>query len=73
MNDPREVFQRLNSGFINDLEGPERAAARDQRRMVMAAVQSQYAALKPKVSVTDREKLERHGDFDDRSAGCGST
>lgn len=63
MNNPREVFERLNSGFINDLQGPERATARDQRRMVMAAVQTQYAALKPKVSIADREKLERHGDF----------
>jgi hypothetical protein len=63
MNDPREVFQRLNSGFINDLAGPEQAAGRDQRRLVMAAVQAQYAALKPKISLTDREKLERHGDF----------
>lgn len=63
MNDPREVFQRLNSGFINDLAGPEQAAAREQRRLVMAAVQSQYASLRPKVSLVDRQKLERHADF----------
>jgi hypothetical protein len=63
MNDPREVFQRLNSGFMNDLSGPEQAAGRDQRRLVMAAVQSQYASLRPKVSLLDRQKLERHADF----------
>jgi len=63
MNDPREVFQRLNSGFSNDLAGPELATARDQRRMVMAAVQAQYSALRPRVSVRDREKLELHADF----------
>ena len=45
MNDPREVFQRLNAGFMSDLDGPEQAAGRDQRRLVMAAVQAQYAAL----------------------------
>jgi uncharacterized protein DUF1552 len=63
MNDPREVFQRLNSGFVNDLSGPEQSAAREQRRLVMAAVQSQYSALKPRISVLDRQKLERHADF----------
>lgn len=63
MNDPGEVFQRLNSGFVKDLDGPDQAAARDQRRMVMAAVQAQYAALKNRVSVKDREKLELHADF----------
>jgi hypothetical protein len=63
MNDPGEVFQRLNSGFTNDLVGPEQATAREQRRMVMAAVQQQYSALRPRVSVKDREKLERHADF----------
>jgi uncharacterized protein DUF1552 len=63
MNDPREVFQRLNSGFMNDLAGPEQAAGREQRRLVMAAVQSQYAALRPKISGVDRIKLERHADF----------
>jgi hypothetical protein len=63
MNDPREVFQRLNSGFMNDLSGPEQAAGRDQRRLVMAAVQSQYASLRPRVSLLDRQKLERHADF----------
>jgi hypothetical protein len=63
MNDPGEVFQRLNSGFVKDLEGPDQAAARDQRRMVMAAVQAQYGALKNRVSVKDREKLELHADF----------
>src|SRR6185503_21110956 len=46
-----------------DLEGPEQAAARDQRRLVMATVQAQYGALRPRVSVKDREKLERHADF----------
>jgi Protein of unknown function (DUF1552) len=63
MNDPREVFQRLNSGFVSDLAGPEQAAGRDQRRLVMAAVQAQYAYLRPKVSLLDRVKLERHADF----------
>ena len=63
MNDPREVFQRLNSGFVSDLAGPEQAVARDQRRLVMAAVQAQYASLKPRISVLDRLKLERHADF----------
>lgn len=63
MNDPREVFQRLNSGFVNDLAGPEQAARREQRRRVMAAVQAQYAALAPRISVNDRQKLERHGEF----------
>jgi hypothetical protein len=63
MNDPREVFQRLNSGFMNDLSGPEQAAGREQRRLVMAAVQAQYASLQPKVSLLDRQKLERHADF----------
>jgi hypothetical protein len=63
MNDPREVFQRLNSGFSSDLVGPELGTAREQRRMVMAAVQAQYAALRPRVSVRDREKLELHADF----------
>ncbi|MEY2929494.1 MAG: hypothetical protein RL033_243 [Pseudomonadota bacterium] len=63
MNDPREVFQRLNSGFTRDLAGPEQAAAREQRRLVMTAVQSQYATLRPRVSLRDREKLERHADF----------
>jgi hypothetical protein len=63
MNDPREVFQRLNSGFMNDLAGPEQAAGREQRRLVMAAVQTQYANLRPKLSVVDRVKLERHADF----------
>jgi hypothetical protein len=29
----------------------------------MSAVQSQYAALRPRVSQKDREKLERHADF----------
>lgn len=63
MNDPREVFQRLNSGFVNDLAGPEQAAAREQRRLVMSAVQAQYSSLRPKVSIVDRQKLERHADF----------
>jgi hypothetical protein len=63
MNDPREVFQRLNAGFISDLDGPEQAAGRDQRRLVMAAVQGQYAALAPRISILDRQKLERHADF----------
>lgn len=63
MNDPREVFQRLNSGFMNDLSGPEQAEGRDQRRLVMAAVQAQYASLRPKISLLDRQKLERHADF----------
>ncbi len=63
MNDPGEVFQRLNSGFMQDLAGPEQAVAREQRRLVMAAVQSQYAALRPRVSLRDRQKLERHADF----------
>jgi hypothetical protein len=63
MNDPREVFQRLNSGFVNDLAGPEQAVAREQRRLVMAAVQAQYAHLRPNISVVDRVKLERHADF----------
>jgi hypothetical protein len=63
MNDPRDVFQRLNSGFVSDLQGPEQAVAREQRRMVMAAVQEQYGTLRPRVSVLDRQKLERHADF----------
>jgi uncharacterized protein DUF1552 len=63
MNDPREVFQRLNSGFVNDLSGPEQSAAREQRRLVMAAVQAQYSALSPRISIVDRQKLERHADF----------
>lgn len=63
MNDPREVFQRLNSGFVNDLAGPDQAAGREQRRLVMAAVQAQYASLRPRVSMVDRQKLERHADF----------
>jgi Protein of unknown function (DUF1552) len=63
MNDPREVFQRLSSGFSNDLAGPEQETAREQRRMVMAAVQAQYTALRPRLSVLDRQKLERHADF----------
>ena len=60
---PLIVFQRLNSGFRRDLEGPEQAVAREQRRLVMSAVQSQYTALRPRVSLRDREKLERHADF----------
>jgi hypothetical protein len=63
MCDPREVFHRLNAGFASDLEGPEQAAARDQRRLVMATVQAQYGALKPRISTPDRHKLERHADF----------
>lgn len=63
MNDPREVFQRLNSGFVNDLAGPDQATGREQRRLVMAAVQAQYASLRPRVSLVDRQKLERHADF----------
>ena len=63
MNDPREVFQRLNAGFNSDLDGPEQETARAQRRLVMATVQAQYAALRPRVSTRDREKLERHADF----------
>lgn len=63
MNDPHEVFQRLNSGFVDDLAGPEQATAREQRRLVMGAVQSQYAYLRPKLSGVDRVKLERHADF----------
>jgi hypothetical protein len=63
MNDPHEVFQRLNSGFVDDLAGPEQSAARDQRRLVMATVQQQYSYLRPKVSIVDRQKLERHADF----------
>lgn len=63
MNDPREVFHRLNAGFASDLAGPEQVERREQRRRVMAAVQAQYTALRPRVSVNDRIKLERHGDF----------
>lgn len=63
MNDPREVFHRLNAGFVNDLAGPEQAERREQRRRVMAAVQAQYTALRPRISVNDRQKLERHGEF----------
>lgn len=63
MNDPREVFQRLNAGFIRDLDGPEQAVRREQRRRVMAAVQAQYTNLRPRISVSDRQKLERHGEF----------
>ncbi len=63
MNDPREVFHRLNAGFVNDLAGPEQVERREQRRRVMAAVQAQYKALSPRISTTDRLKLERHGDF----------
>jgi hypothetical protein len=63
MNDPREVFTRLNAGFQSDLAGPEQAAAREQRRLVMTAVQAQYSYLRPKVSIVDRLKLERHADF----------
>jgi Protein of unknown function (DUF1552) len=63
MSDPREAFQRLNAGFIADLQGPTQAAARDQRRMVMASVQAQYTSLAPRISVNDRVKLERHADF----------
>jgi hypothetical protein len=63
MNDPREVFHRLNGGFANDLAGPDQAARREQRRLVMATVQAQYATLRPRISVNDRQKLERHADF----------
>ncbi len=63
MNDPREVFHRLNAGFVSDLDGPEQAVSREQRRLVMAAVQGQYTALAPRISMLDRQKLERHADF----------
>lgn len=63
LNDPREVFQRLNSGFTSDLDGPQQATARDQRRLVMNAVQQQYALLQHRVSSTDQLKLQEHADF----------
>ncbi|HVZ35262.1 MAG TPA: DUF1552 domain-containing protein, partial [Polyangiaceae bacterium] len=63
MNDPRDVFQRLNTGFASELDGPDQATARDQRRMVMAAVQAQYKLLRGRVSSTDVQKLDEHADF----------
>jgi hypothetical protein len=63
MNDPREVFHRLNAGFVNDLAGPEQVERREQRRLVMRAVQEQYKSLERRISTTDKLKLERHGEF----------
>jgi hypothetical protein len=63
INDPSEVFQRLSSGFHGDLDGPENEVARAQRRMVLSTVRRQYEGLRPRVSLTDRERLERHSDF----------
>jgi uncharacterized protein DUF1552 len=63
LNDPRDVFQRLVSGFhTNDL-GPSDESAKEQRRLVLKAVHQQYDTLKSRVSREDREKLERHSEF----------
>jgi hypothetical protein len=63
LNDPRDVFQRLVSGFHDDNLGPSDAAAKEQRRLVLKAVHRQYDAIKGRVSREDREKLERHSEF----------
>lgn len=68
LNDPREVFERLVSGFRSELGGSqendqENANARAQRKLVLGSVQQQYATLRSRVSVQDREKLEKHQDF----------
>jgi len=63
MSDPREAFQRINAGFSSDLRGPQQDLQRAQRKLVMAAVQSQYKTLSSRVSDNDKQKLERHADF----------
>jgi hypothetical protein len=62
LNDPAEVFQRLATGFSEGLDGPENEEARAQRRLVLSAVRQQYNALRPRISLADRERLERHND-----------
>lgn len=63
LNDPRDVFQRLATGFrASDLASTE-TGAREQRRLVLQAVQRQYETLKTRISREDREKLERHAEF----------
>jgi hypothetical protein len=63
LNDPRDVFQRLVSGFHDDNLGESDTAAKEQRRLVLKAVHQQYDSLKARVSREDREKLERHAEF----------
>lgn len=63
LNNPRDVFDRLISGFRSDLDGPQNAEARAQRRLVLGTVQRQYETLRSRVSLGDRDKLERHRDF----------
>lgn len=63
LSDPAEVFQRLSNGFRSGLDGAGDEVERAKRRMLLTHVLRQYDDLKPRVSMADREKLERHADF----------
>jgi hypothetical protein len=63
LNDPRDVFERLVTGFRSSDLATSDEAARAQRKLVLRAVHQQYDAIKSRVSREDREKLERHADF----------
>ncbi len=57
-NDPRQVFNQLFSDF--KLDNPELEKIRRRRASILDAVQGQFAALTPKLSGADRQKLEQH-------------
>ncbi len=58
MNDPRDVYFRLFAGFQSD--PTELEAMRSKRKSVLETVQQQFAALTPRLSVEDRNKLDQH-------------
>jgi hypothetical protein len=63
VNDPLDVFERLSGGFRTALGGSSDVTLRQQRHLVLAAVQEQYRSLAPRISSSDRETLQRHNDF----------
>ncbi len=55
VNAPLAAFDRLFAGFSEVDE-----SVRESRQSVIDTVQQQYAALEPRLSSVDREKLEQH-------------
>ncbi len=58
VNAPLAAFDRLFAGFSDVDE-----SVRESRQSVIDTVQQQYAALEPRLSSVDREKLEQHLDL----------
>lgn len=58
MNDPKDVFHRLFSGFGQTTDALNQLHA--ERKSVLDTVQSQFKSLSARVSAEDRSKLEAH-------------